>query len=456
MANAPDRRFDPPPTPESMRSTPSISEHNMSSYSIMGDFLTPSLAFSIAETEIKHFAQQHPFFKNPTSQHNKRERKTFLSDVVYQALKMGLSEDETAQCKKNARKWLKDHIADTTTVNETSESDPTNRATQRDEYLQSHPPSEAAKELVKRAHQSQQRTSYFPLPSAPATPSTARKTRKRKHNAEPIPDGTPAWLKRHTSLKDRSTSFTSSPSPSKKPRPPPGTVSSIPFPSTLSPTFGLIQETLAAQPFSLLLAVALLNKTRATVALPVIGTLLSLYPSPYALSAADPTDLSTLMRHLGLQNTRAKTLITLASAWSAFPPQKHRRYRTLHYPTPSSGVTIKPSETLSDDTHDPRPGAYEIGHLPGIGPYALDSWRIFCRDVCRELAEDWNGKGAEPEFQPEWMRVQPKDKELRAFLRWMWLREGWVWDAELGEKSVAGPEVLAEAERGGVEVLEEG
>jgi len=30
-------------------------------------------------------------------------------------------------------------------------------------------------------------------------------------------------------------------------------------------------------------------------------------------------------------------------------------------------------------------------------------------------------------FEPEWMRVVPKDKELRAFLRWKWLKEGWNW-----------------------------
>jgi hypothetical protein len=63
--------------------------------------------------------------------------------------------------------------------------------------------------------------------------------------------------------------------------------------------------------------------------------------------------------------------------------------------------------------------AWEIGHLTQ-GPYALDSWRIFCRDVLLGRSEHWTGKGSEPGFQPEWMRVLPRDKELRACLRWMW------------------------------------
>jgi hypothetical protein len=63
--------------------------------------------------------------------------------------------------------------------------------------------------------------------------------------------------------------------------------------------------------------------------------------------------------------------------------------------------------------------AWEIGHLTQ-GPYALDSWRIFCRDVLLGRSEHWTGKGDDPGFQPEWMRVLPRDKELRACLRWMW------------------------------------
>jgi hypothetical protein len=98
------------------------------------------------------------------------------------------------------------------------------------------------------------------------------------------------------------------------------------------------------------------------------------------------------------------------------------------------------------------------------GPYALDSWRIFCRDILRGVATGWNGEGAKEEgFQPEWMRVLPEDKELRAYLRWMWLKEGFEWDPFTGEKDVASPELMRAAmegrigwdDKGGMQILDE-
>jgi hypothetical protein len=94
--------------------------------------------------------------------------------------------------------------------------------------------------------------------------------------------------------------------------------------------------------------------------------------------------------------------------------------------------------------------AWEIGHMTQ-GKYAIDSWRIFCRDELLGRAEDWNGKGREPEFQPEWMRVKPADKELRACLRWMWMREGWEWDPATGERTVLREEMRRAVNEGRVE-----
>ncbi|EOD49218.1 putative methyl- binding domain-containing protein 4 protein [Neofusicoccum parvum UCRNP2] len=111
----------------------------------------------------------------------------------------------------------------------------------------------------------------------------------------------------------------------------------------------------------------------------------------------------------------------------------------MNYPTKGAQRDIKPFEILGDD--DPRVAAFEIAHLPGCGAYALDSWRIFCRDPLRGVALDWNGAGVGDEgFEPEWKRVRPTDKELRAFLRWMWLREGWAWNSETGERRLASTE----------------
>ncbi|KAK5239397.1 hypothetical protein LTR16_011984, partial [Cryomyces antarcticus] len=58
------------------------------------------------------------------------------------------------------------------------------------------------------------------------------------------------------------------------------------------------------------------------------------------------------------------------------------------------------------------------------------------------------GTGAAEGFEPEWKRVVPKDKELRACLRWMWLREGWEWDPLTGNKKVASVELMKQATAG--------
>jgi methyl-CpG-binding domain protein 4 len=64
---------------------------------------------------------------------------------------------------------------------------------------------------------------------------------------------------------------------------------------------------------------------------------------------------------------------------------------------------------------------WEIAHIPGIGAYALDSWRIFCRDRLRLEG------GEEIGVEEEWKRVVPNDKEVRAFCRWKWAKENVRW-----------------------------
>lgn len=119
---------------------------------------------------------------------------------------------------------------------------------------------------------------------------------------------------------------------------------------------------------------------------------------------------------------------------------------------------------------------WEIAHLPGVGAYSLDSWRIFCRDELRGVGRAMTttgsstvAEGADPngnvsvgsgsaagdtaeevEFMPEWKKVLPQDKELRAYLTWMWLKEGYVWDWLTGERTVAGEKVMRAAKKGGI------
>lgn len=63
---------------------------------------------------------------------------------------------------------------------------------------------------------------------------------------------------------------------------------------------------------------------------------------------------------------------------------------------------------------DDREG-WEIAHLPGMGAYALDSYRIFYRDSLRRI--DFTEDAS---IEPEWKRVKAEDKDLKAYLKWKW------------------------------------
>lgn len=224
--------------------------------------------------------------------------------------------------------------------------------------------------------------------------------------------------------------------------------SCLPFPPTSADSFGLIQEQLAHDPFRLLLATIFLNRTRGGVAIPILFSLFQRYPSIEAMANADLAAVVAMIHCLGFQNQRAKKCIEMARKWLEAPPANGKRYRKLHYPKKKDGRDVGANECIGDD--DARI-AWEIAHLSGVGAYAIDSWRIFCRDELRGLASDWKGTGAgNPDFEPEWKRVLPMDKELRAYLTWMWLKEGWVWDRETGERTRATDDVLRAAAKGGL------
>jgi hypothetical protein len=228
----------------------------------------------------------------------------------------------------------------------------------------------------------------------------------------------------------------------KKTRPLRGTVSGLPIPPLSADRFGLIQEELAGDPFRLLIAITFLIRTTGKAAIPVFRELMERCPTPQALAAADPADIIPLIHPLGLSAVRCAAIQKYAHMWLAKPPRRDVRYGVKNYPQPGDGRHVRVGEEFGpednrgggvpddDDQHQPMDVvtdakergigcAWEIGHLTQ-GPYALDSWRIFCRDVLLGRSGHWTGKGSEPEFQPEWMRVLPRDKELRACLRWMW------------------------------------
>lgn len=299
-----------------------------------------------------------------------------------------------------------------------------------------------------------------------ATDNTDNEVEQPASSDDPPEEPLPVKPNKKKGTGKTSTYFTPTSSPSKPtdtkkttplpktPRPPKGT-STCPVPSTNSPYFGLIQEKLWQEPFWLIIAVTFLNKTAGRAAAPIFWNLKELYPTPEALSRAKEADLIGMIETLGLQNQRAKRLILIAKVWLASPPAKNQRYRTLNYPAKGDGKAIKKDQIVDEDA-DACEGALEIGHIPGCGPYAYDSWRIFCRDVQRGLAPHFNGRLSDKEdFQPEWQRVVPLDKELRACLRWMWLREGYVWDHETGKRRDATWQELDAGLKGEMEIADE-
>ncbi|KAJ6184811.1 hypothetical protein N7519_006112 [Penicillium mononematosum] len=230
--------------------------------------------------------------------------------------------------------------------------------------------------------------------------------------------------------------------------------SCLPFPPIDASSFGLIQEQLAHDPFRLLIATIFLNRTRGGVALPVLFKVFERYPTIEAMAEADLSEFVSMINCLGFQNQRARKCITLAQTWLSDPPHKSKRYRKLHYPRKLDGRNVGRKECI--DEEDLRV-AWEIAHLPGVGAYSLDSWRIFCRDELRGKASDWKGTDAtEIGFVPEWKCVLPHDKELRAYLTWMWLKEGWVWDYNTGDLTLASDKMMRAAQNGGVAREEEG
>lgn len=237
-------------------------------------------------------------------------------------------------------------------------------------------------------------------------------------------------------------------------KPRPHFIACLPFPPLADTSFGLMQEKLAHNPFRLLVATIFLNKTPGERAMPVFYQLMKMYPTVDALAGAEVRDVTTVIHQLGFQNQRARKCIQLAKKWLQKPPERDQRTRKLHYPRKGDGRDVGLNEILADN--DPRV-AWEISHLPGLGPYSHDSWRIFCRDELRGLSTSWLGQGAtDADFDPEWKRVVPADKELRAYLTWMWLKEGWVWNKETGGRTVADEATLQQARGGGVVLDEDG
>jgi methyl-CpG-binding domain protein 4 len=189
--------------------------------------------------------------------------------------------------------------------------------------------------------------------------------------------------------------------------------------------YGLIQERIRGNLFALVVQTMLYNKTKNEACRPVLFKLLCAYPAPEDLAVAQHEDVLTIVRCLGLQNTRTNNLIKMAQKWVQSPPDPSRRYYRRDYPKKGSNLCPGTKDRQLLEISDERPG-WEIGHLPGVGEYAIDSYRIFYRDTL------WGIEGGDG-VEPEWKRVVPADKELAPYMAWRWAQEGFDYDIKTGQ-----------------------
>lgn len=104
----------------------------------------------------------------------------------------------------------------------------------------------------------------------------------------------------------------------------------------------------------------MLNQTNARQVKPILDDFFFRWPWPDSAALAEPDEMATMIRSLGLQNRRARSIIRMSREFCA-------------------GVPVE--------------------ELHGIGKYALDSYRIFV-------------KGELPGVD------DVDDKELKNYLRW--------------------------------------
>lgn len=229
----------------------------------------------------------------------------------------------------------------------------------------------------------------------------------------------------------------------------------------------LVQESVQDDPWKIIVATTLLNKTSGRAAVPVFWKLLERWPTPGALAQAAAPILTKLLRPLGTQSVRTSRLIRISNTYVMHPPvllpqtqliDKDKSTQSPPYPP----GTLSPTHTQSSKEYTKTQKSSPIAHLPFTGPYAIDSFRIFSSSLpgggapCR-VEEQLKRIASLPRFgrRPpaddfdetpewydpstlrvfgdegaEWRQVRPADKELRRYLVWRWAIEGIAYDSE--------------------------
>jgi len=140
--------------------------------------------------------------------------------------------------------------------------------------------------------------------------------------------------------------------------------------------------------FRVLVTCIFLNKTEAVRARPFLEAFLEEYPTPERLRGADASAIGrTYFKRLGL-NRRADWLVRMAEQLIQDPPRpgvfRRKSYQNSGY-------------------------ACEVAHLAGVGAYASDAWRLFCR---RAFYARHGISVAD-----EWRTLDPEDKDLKRYVR---------------------------------------
>lgn len=91
----------------------------------------------------------------------------------------------------------------------------------------------------------------------------------------------------------------------------------------------LFQEYLKDEPFWMLVACCLVNKTKWTQAQPAFDEIRSRWPTPEALSEAAPDDVYGVVWQLGLGDRRSKQLVALARSYIRVKPASAYDVMTL-------------------------------------------------------------------------------------------------------------------------------
>ncbi|KAG2134877.1 uncharacterized protein EDB93DRAFT_1254382 [Suillus bovinus] len=180
----------------------------------------------------------------------------------------------------------------------------------------------------------------------------------------------------------------------------------------------LIQAAVSDNPWQLLIAVKLLNVTTGRYAIPVFWKLMDRWPTPRDMIEADNDEVVNILRPLGLYNKRAAWLKEISQRYIDDPPTDVLRPSKCRLEIPARLKITAPTyvnprkrknhgspQTARKTTISYPPTS--VSHYPGVGRYALDSYRIFCTSHESE----------------EWKQVMPEDKELIRYLRWKWAYE---------------------------------